>query len=521
MANIFHHFCKLCQPLRFSIYHSVISIVIRFFSLELSLRDISTQSGRDYTPPASLSLNFVQDETTKDVSIDINSDASEEDPETLELSIDEVSDKNGVIGKPCTTVVTIHDSSKRRSCIEFAKPVDSVLESSSEVSVTLWRSGNVMDATQIGLTTADVDAKSRQDYNALQNYPISFGSGQTSVTVPIVIVNDENKETDECFQLSLNKLSNAVDNVDICSKDATVFIKDDDDQFYFEGIFARVEEGQCTEVKILRCGYLDKATSVRVTAEPSTPGPSSADTSDYAIQGISPAIQFENNEDSHTLRVCATDDSLYEKDEKFSLVLQPNDGINNNGQIRFPDRVTVVIVSNDLEGISCDPVCVNGVCAEGNNCVCQTGYAGYRCQTQITCSSLQLANGNVPLKNIHGVGSQVTCSCKSGYRLVGMSTLTCNLVTDNYAIWSPQPPICIEEHEEDNAGLIGIILGGIALTGVIVGLFLAAFFCFRNVINPPKGILQPQPQLQLMPYNGVNPYPFTGDAQRVPQPLMF
>ncbi|XP_072019617.1 uncharacterized protein [Amphiura filiformis] len=561
-------------------------------TIVLSLRDITTQDGLDYTPPTSLSVTFDEDETTKEVSIDINSDTFEEDPETLELSIDEVSDKNDVISKPCTTLVTIHD--RKGSCVEFATPGDYfVLESSSEVSVTLWRSGNVKDAVQIGLTTADVDAKSEQDYIGLPSFPmpILFGPGQTSVTKTITIINDQNKEPDECFQLSLHKL-NYVDNVDICSTDATVFIKDDDDQFYFEGIFARVEEGRCTAVKILRCGYLDKESSIRVTAEPS-----SADTSDYEIPSINSAIEFDNNQDSRELQICATVDTLYEKDEELSLVLQPNDaysGINNNGQIRYPDRVHVVIISNNQELISCDPDCENGECAEGNNCVCQTGYAGYRCQTQIMCSPLLLANGMVeppqndydvdsqvtcscdtgyrlvgsstltckldenvaiwpaswspqppicveeheeimcsplqlangkvvPLQNEYDVDSQVTCSCDTGYRLAGTPTLTCSLVAKNVALWSPQPPICVEEHEDNSAVLIRIILGGIALLGVLVGLPVIVILCFRNVINPPKSQLQPQqqPQVQLMPYDGVNQYPFTGNAQTVAPPLMF
>ncbi|XP_072019196.1 uncharacterized protein [Amphiura filiformis] len=631
-----YHDYAVCEPLQGDSEKFTLNVVRRGnidgeSTIELRLRDISAEGGLDYTSPASLSITFEMDETSKEVCIDINSDASKEDPETFELFIKDVSGKNDVISKPCTTVVTIHDSSTKRSCVEFAAPAASVLESSSVVRVTLLRSGNVEEAVQIGLTTADIDAKSVQDYNGLQSSPISFGPGQTSVTETITIVNDQIKETDECFQLSLHKLTNAVDNVDICSTDATVVIKDDDDQFYFEGIFAMVEEGQCTEVKILRSGYLDQMSSVRVTAVSAVP--LSAETSDYEIQDISSAIQFGNNQDSHTLRVCATDDSLYEKDEKFLLVLQPNDGINNNGQIQFPDRVTVVIVSNDQEPISCDPVCVNGECvegnncdcdreyagerceiqitcslelpngsveplqdaydvgsevtcscdtgyrlvagistltcilvppnaakwspqtpicteeegrppiiscdpdcgdngecAEGNNCVCETGYTGYRCQTQVTCSPLLLANGKLEsLQNDYDVGTQVTCRCDTGYQLAGTSTLTCSHIAANVAIWSPQPPICIEEREEDIiSGLIGAILGGIALLGVLVGLPLVAFLCCRNVINPLKGPLQqqplqqqPQPLLQLMPYEGVNQYPFTGNAQTVAQPLMF
>ncbi|XP_072018522.1 L-selectin-like [Amphiura filiformis] len=181
-----------------------------------------------------------------------------------------------------------------------------------------------------------------------------------------------------------------------------------------------------------------------------------------------------------------------------------------------------------LEGrppISCDPDCGdNGECAEGNNCVCETGYTGYRCQTQIRCSSLPLTDDNVvhlqPPQNNYDVGSQVSFSCRAGYRLVGISTLTCSHIPPNVvSTWSSQPPICIEE--DNIIRLIGIILGGIALLGVLVGLPLVAFLCCRHVITPPKGQLETQQPLQLVPYDGVNQYQFTGNAQMVPDPLMF
>ncbi|XP_072042110.1 adhesion G-protein coupled receptor V1-like isoform X2 [Amphiura filiformis] len=734
-----YHDYTVCEPLQGETETIALNVVrsgntAKTSTIGLSIRDISARGGLDYTLP-SLTVNFDVDDTMIPVSIDIESDASKEEPETFELSIDAVPDNNDVISKPCTTVVTIYDSSTKRSCVEFTAPAVSVLESSSAVSVTLLRSGNVEDAAEIGLTTADVDAKSDQDYTGLQSSTILFGPGQTIFTATIPIMNDQIKESDECFKLSLHKLTGAVDNVDICSTDATVIIKDDDDQFYFEGTMAKVEEGECTEVTILRCGYLDKESSVNVNVLPSsadnsdyeeiedispfiqfgnnqdshtlricaiddslyekdekfslvlqpnagqirfpdqvwvviksnddqfyfggifarveegqctevnilrsgyldqassvlvTSVPSSADTRDYAIQGISSAIQFGKDRVSHTLQICATDDTLYEKDEIFSLVLQPDTAISNNGHIGFPDQVTVLIVSNDVqteEPISCDPVCVNGECvegnncdcdrdyagercefqitcslelpngnveplqdaydvgseitcscetgyrlaagistltcilvppyvakwsprtpicieeegrppiiscepdcgdngecAEGNNCVCETEYTGYRCQTQITCSSLPLTNDNVvhvPLQNNYDVGSQVTFSCEAGYRLVGMSTLTCIHSPPNvFATWSPLPPICIEE-EDNTLGLIGTILAGVAVLGVLMALSLGAYLCFRNVINPPTNPLQQQPQVQLMPYDGVNQYPFTGNAQTVADPLMF
>ncbi|XP_072019518.1 complement receptor type 2-like isoform X10 [Amphiura filiformis] len=65
----------------------------------------------------------------------------------------------------------------------------------------------------------------------------------------------------------------------------------------------------------------------------------------------------------------------------------------------------------------------------------------------VTCATpIQLTNGNIePVEAIYTVNAQITYSCNPGYRLMGMSTSTCDLLADDVAIWSPQPPLCVEQ----------------------------------------------------------------------------
>ena len=74
----------------------------------------------------------------------------------------------------------------------------------------------------------DVDAVAGEDYKGLNNILIYFGPEQTAVTETIEIIDDQNVEGDELFQITLQKIPHISDNVDICSNNATILIKDDD-----------------------------------------------------------------------------------------------------------------------------------------------------------------------------------------------------------------------------------------------------------------------------------------------------
>ncbi len=79
----------------------------------------------------------------------------------------------------------------------------------------------------IGFLTRDLDAKAGRDYTAVDT-TITFQPGVTSHIETVFIKDDVRKESIECFQVELQTIPTATDNVDICSKEGTVSIKDDD-----------------------------------------------------------------------------------------------------------------------------------------------------------------------------------------------------------------------------------------------------------------------------------------------------
>ncbi len=79
----------------------------------------------------------------------------------------------------------------------------------------------------IGFLTKDQDAKAGSDYTAVDTI-ITFQPGVTSHNESVLIMDDVRKESIECFEVELQTIPTATDNVDICSEEAMVFIKDDD-----------------------------------------------------------------------------------------------------------------------------------------------------------------------------------------------------------------------------------------------------------------------------------------------------
>ncbi len=81
---------------------------------------------------------------------------------------------------------------------------------------------------------------------------------------------------------------------------------------------------------------------IGVVAEPSTAG-----IDDFAIEGIRNSIIFEQYRETRKIEICANaDDSNYEGNEEFSLLLQP-DGESLDDQIGFPNRANVLIISQN------------------------------------------------------------------------------------------------------------------------------------------------------------------------------
>ena len=102
----------------------------------------------------------------------------------------------------------------------------------SNVCSTMCRWALIVNLSNLiiypGLTTTDIDATSGQDYTGLENSTIIFSPGQVSTFETIDIIPDQKKEEDECFLVALHKISTTPDNLDFCSKNVNVFIKDDD-----------------------------------------------------------------------------------------------------------------------------------------------------------------------------------------------------------------------------------------------------------------------------------------------------
>ncbi|XP_072014327.1 uncharacterized protein [Amphiura filiformis] len=166
-------------------------------------------------------------------------------------------------------------------------------------------------------------------------------------------------------------------NVDTCSEEnAQVTIKDDDDEFYFEGIKYKVKESdKQVEVTIVRCGYLGMTSSICVSTQSGSAQP----TSDYT-QVTRHEVSYAVNQKAATVSIAINQDNISEDDEEFHLVLEGCTGTTAElSRLGHPQKVAIWI-KNTFE---CTDDCEDGECIAEDTCECVDGYTGAVCDIPV------------------------------------------------------------------------------------------------------------------------------------------
>ncbi|WP_306297041.1 Calx-beta domain-containing protein [Nostoc sp. C052] len=179
-------------------------------SATIKLQDGTANAPNDYNN-APITVNFADGETSKIVTIPIVDDAIVEPDETVQLTL--ITPTGGAtIGQQNSATLTILDNDRLpiAGVLAFSSPQFSVNEDGTPIAaVTVTRTGGTDGAVSATLNFKDGTAKAPSDYN---NAPIivNFANGETSKTVTIPIVNDNNLEPDETLQLFLSNPTGGV-----------------------------------------------------------------------------------------------------------------------------------------------------------------------------------------------------------------------------------------------------------------------------------------------------------------------
>jgi len=147
-------------------------------------------------------VEFEQNELTKTIDIFINNNLKYEGDKTFTARL-LIKSGNAEIGPVSTTTITIVEDeiNPATSNLQFSTPNYTANEADGKINLTLLRTGDSSGSVSVEYSISDTTTD-RDDY-IIENNAISFSEGETSKTIEIELVNDNNAEETESFTLTL------------------------------------------------------------------------------------------------------------------------------------------------------------------------------------------------------------------------------------------------------------------------------------------------------------------------------
>ena len=248
-------------------------------------------------------------------------------------------DAEGFAGEAVTVQVTDNDYDPPPISISDARAGESdgsmeffvtVAPSEREMSVS-W---NTVTETGVGVATADTD------YDGASG-KLTFAIGETTKTITVAVLDDEQAETDETFKVVLDRPNNATQG----RSTGTGTIEDDDEgtvvTIHAQNTYGGTEEGQPAEFILQRVGG---TAPIDVELAVSQEGDFLASPQTTTITQLIPDGAMEA-----TLQVPTEDDSAVEANGSVTLTLKPRDASESLSSytVGDPDEATVNMRDND------------------------------------------------------------------------------------------------------------------------------------------------------------------------------
>ncbi|HMQ04066.1 MAG TPA: Calx-beta domain-containing protein [Pyrinomonadaceae bacterium] len=187
--------------------------------------DYSTANGTatalsDYVPINQGFVTFEPGETTKQITVLVNGDFTNEPNETFFVNLSTSSPATIAVGQGVGTIL----NDDFGGAFRFTSGSYSVGEGIGTLLVTVQRTGGLSDGASVNFSTVDGSATAGQDYTPVAG-TLVFAGGQTTRSFNVPIINDGISEPDENFMLVL---SNAMGGGSTLGSPntATVFISD-------------------------------------------------------------------------------------------------------------------------------------------------------------------------------------------------------------------------------------------------------------------------------------------------------
>ena len=305
----------------------------RDVTVSWSVTDGTAGSGDHSGSSSPQEVTFKAGETSKTVEVATLQDEVREGGETFTVTLS--SPSGATLGQDASATVTIED--------DDPEPVVSVADATvteggkAQVVISLDRP-STRDVT-VSWSVTDGTAGSGDHSGSSSPQEVTFKAGETSKTVEVATLQDEVREGDETFTVTLSSPSGATLGQDAS---ATVTIEDDDPEPVVSVADATVTEGGTAQVVI----SLDRPSTKDVTVLWSvTDG--TAGSGDHSGSSSPQEVTFKAGETSKTVEVATLQDEVREGGETFTVTLSSPSG----ATLGQDASATVTIEDDDPEPV--------------------------------------------------------------------------------------------------------------------------------------------------------------------------
>ena len=289
-----------------------------------------TASTGDFTPNSG-TLDFLDGESSKTVTIQTTEDVETENDETFEVVLSSPT-SGATVGSINTTTVTILDDDQLTDAIEFSTDAMTVTEGST-ATLTVKRSGTLSGSASVSYATNSGSANGT-DFTDTSG-TLTFADGENSKTIEIQTTDDSSIESSEKFTVTLSNPTVPAYLGSITSTEVT--ISDNDSEFNLTSVSETVVEGQIVNLTVERTGSFSGTSSVDYDFVADSAG-----TSDYTDS--SGTLTFSDGETSESIVVQTTDDGDVEDTETFRVVLSNA----TNGSVGSGSSAEITLIDNDV-----------------------------------------------------------------------------------------------------------------------------------------------------------------------------
>ena len=293
-------------------------------------------AGNDYTALTG-TVTILAGDTTATVLVDTTDDNIVEPSETVEITIDTVS--NGTIGGANTATVTIADDDTATVAIDDV----TVNEADGNAVFTVTLTGDVQGGFTFDFATADGTALAGSDYTTTSGSGTFNGTDGETVTITVPITNDTVVEPSEDFVVNLTNLSNG--SVSFTDDQGQATITDNDAlQVSIAATVAAASE-PATDGEFTVTLSTTSATDTTVTIDYAG---TATDASDYNLTGASgtTTVVIPAGSTTAVVTVDVLDDALVEGDETVDATIT---AVSNGTIGTASDTVTIADDDRNLD----------------------------------------------------------------------------------------------------------------------------------------------------------------------------